>query len=197
MDTNNNLSSTNKRRENVRALVEAAILVALAYILSLITLFRMPQGGSVTPLSMLPILIIGIRHGLKWGLMGGLVFACLEMITAFWAPPIPTVSAYIAVVMLDYILAFTVLGLAGLFKGKRYGLLIAAPICIFLRFLFHFISGIVVWGVFAEDMPIWLFSLVYNGTYMGVELIMVTVVSAILCTVAPIIVMPPTEKGAS
>ena len=195
------MDTTIKRRENIRALVETAMMVALAYILSLIILFRMPQGGSVTPISMLPILIIGIRHGLKWGLMGGLVFACLEMITAFWPPPIPTVTAYIAVVLLDYLVAFTVLGLSGLFKGKRYGLMYAAPICIFLRFLCHFFSGIFVWSEapFAQAFTsgdIWLFSLIYNGSYMGIELIMVTIVSIIICTVAPVIVRPPVVRGA-
>ena len=184
------------KRENIRALAETAMLIALAYVLSIITLFRLPQGGSVTPLSMLPILVIGVRHGIKWGLMGGLVFACLEMITAFWPPPYPTVQAYIAVVMLDYIVAFTVLGLSGLFKGKQYGLMYAAPICIFLRFLCHFISGIVVWYPFAGDMPVWLFSLTYNGSYMGVELVMVTIVAIILCKTVPMLVTPPVVKHA-
>ena len=189
MEKENRFSSL-KKRENIRALVETAMMIAVAYVLSLIVLFRLPQGGSVTPLAMLPILIIGLRHGLRWGLSGGLVFACLEMMTAFWPPPYPTVPAYIAVVMLDYIVAFTVLGLSGLFKGKRYGLLIAAPICIFLRFLCHFISGIVVWHVFAGDIPVWIYSLTYNGSYMGVELIMVMVVGFIICKAAPVVVMP-------
>ena len=184
------------KRENIRALAEAAMLIALAYVLSIITLFRMPQGGSVTPLSMLPILIIGLRHGLKWGLMGGLAFACLEMLTAFWPPPYPTVPAYIAVVMLDYIVAFTVLGLSGLFMGKQYGLMYAALICITLRFLCHFFSGIIVWYPFAGDMPVWLYSLSYNGTYMGVELLMVVVIGFVLCKTVPMVVTPPVVKRA-
>ena len=194
------METTNKQ-ENLRALVEAAMLIALAYVLSLITLFRMPQGGSVTPLSMLPILIIGVRHGLKWGLLSGLVFACLEMITAFWMPPIPTWQAIMSVVMLDYIVAFTVLGLSGIFRGKRYGLVYAAPICIFLRFVSHVFSGVFVWSEapFAQAFSsgsIWWFSIVYNGAYLGIELISVTIIALILCKAAPVIVTPPTAKGA-
>jgi len=176
-----------KSRENLRALVESSLLVALGFVLSYFTLFRMPQGGSVTPFSMLPIMMIGLRHGLKWGLGGGFVYACLQMLQQFWPPPTGTVEGYIAVVMLDYILAFTVLGLSGIFRGKQYGLIYAAPICITLRFLSHFISGIIVWNIYAGELPVWLYSLTYNGSYMGVELVLTIVVGVILCKTAPIL----------
>jgi len=177
--------NNSKSRENLRALVESSLLVAIGFALSYVTPFRLPWGGSVTPLSMLPILMIGIRHGLKWGLLGGVVYACLQMIQQFWPPPTGTVQGYIAVVMLDYLVAFTVLGLSGLFRGKKYGLLIAAPLCLSLRFLSHFISGIIVWGVYADNMPVWLYSLTYNGSYMVPEIILTTIVSAVLCLTAP------------
>jgi len=177
--------NTSKRRENLRALVESSLLVAIGFALSYVTPFRLPWGGSVTPLSMLPILMIGIRHGLKWGLLGGIVYACLQMMQQFWPPPTGTVQGYIAVVMLDYLLAFTVLGLSGLFRGRKFGLLYAAPLCLTLRYLSHFISGIVVWGIYAEDMPVWLYSLTYNGSYMVPEIILTTIVSAVLCLTAP------------
>jgi len=183
-----------KSRENLRALVESSILVALGFVLSYITPFRLPWGGSVTPLSMLPILMIGIRHGLKWGLLSGFVYACLQMIQQFWPPPTGTVEGYIAVVMLDYIVAFSVLGLSGLFKGKRFGLLYAAPLCLTLRYLCHFVSGIVVWGIYAEDMPVWLYSLTYNGSYMVPEIVLTTIVSAVLCFVAPPLLFNMTGK---
>jgi len=172
-------------RENLRALVESALLVAIGFVLSYVTPFRLPWGGSVTPISMLPVLMIGLRHGLKWGVAGGFVYACLQMLQQFWPPPTGTVEGYIAVVMLDYVLAFSVLGLSGLFKGKKFGLLIAAPVCLILRYLCHFISGIIVWGIYAENMPVWLYSLTYNGSYMIPEIILTTVVSAILCLTAP------------
>jgi thiamine transporter len=140
--------------------------------------------------------MIGVRHGLKWGLLGGVVYACLQMIQQFWPPPTGTAQGYIAVVMLDYIVAFGVLGLSGLFRGKKFGLLYAAPLCLSLRFLSHFISGIVVWGVFAEDVPVWFYSLTYNGSYMFPEIVLTTVVSAVLCLTAPPILfnMPSAKK---
>ena len=184
--------NTTKSRENLRALVESSLLVAAGFVLSYITLIKLPQGGSVTPLSMLPILMIGLRHGLKWGLCGGFVYSCLQMLQEFWPPPSGTVLAYISVVLLDYILAFTILGLSGLFKNLRYGFIYAAPLCIFFRFLCHFVSGIVIWAsAYAGDTPFWIYSLIYNGSYMGLELVLTMAVGTVLCSAAPVLFTPP------
>ena len=175
-------------RDNLRALVETSMLVAIGFILSFVSNFiglKMPQGGSFTLLSMLPILTIGLRHGIKWGLGGGFVYACLQMLIQFWPPPTGTVFGYVSVVLLDYIIAFTVLGLSGFFRGKKYGLLYAAPLCLSLRFLCHFASGIVVWNMYAGELPVWLYSLLYNGSYMGFELVSTMLVGAVLCKTAP------------
>ena len=179
------MENNTKSRANLRALVESSLLVAIGFVLSYVTPFRLPWGGSVTPLSMLPILMIGIRHGLKWGLAGGFIYAGLQMLQQFYPPPTGTPQGYIAVVMLDYVIAFSVLGLSGLFRGMRYGLLIAAPICLTLRFICHFVSGMIVWGIYADNMPVWLYSLTYNGSYMVPEIILTTIVSAVLCATAP------------
>ena len=186
------MSTTIKEQShnNIRALVESSLLVAIGFALSFISHLiglRMPQGGSFTLLSMLPILIIGLRHGLKWGCGGGFVYACLQMLQDFWPPPTGTVFGYICVIMLDYILAFTVLGLSCLFRGRRYGLLFATPICCFLRFLCHFASGIVIWNIYSGELPVWLYSLTYNGSYMGFELITTMAAGAILCKTIPFI----------
>jgi len=181
--------SNTQSSENLRALVESALLVAIGFVLSFITIIRMPQGGSVTPLSMLPLLIIGLRHGLKWGLCGGLVYAGLQMLQGLWAPPSGTAAAWISMLMLDYVVAFTVLGLSGLFRDRRYGALIAVPVCLGLRFLSHFISGVVIWGNYL-DADSWIFSLVYNGAYMGPEIIFTFIGSAILLKAAPVIFTP-------
>jgi len=176
------------KRKNVRALVETSLLVAIGFILSYISHLlglRMPQGGSFTLLSMLPIMTIGLRHGINWGLGGGFVYACLQMLQEFWPPPTATVYGYISVVMLDYILAFTVLGLSGFFRRRRYGLLYATPLCLFLRFLCHFASGIIIWNVYAGELPVWLYSLTYNGSFMGFELITTMAAGAVLCKTAP------------
>jgi len=178
---------TAKPRAYLIALAESSVLIAVGFALSYITLIKLPQGGSVTPLSMLPILMIGLRHGPKWGLGGGFAYACLQMLQQFWPPPTATVAAYISVILLDYVFAFTILGLSGFFRGMRYGLVYAAPVCLFLRFMSHFVSGIVVWGVYAGELPVWLYSLTYNGSFMGIELLLVLVAGIILCKTAPIL----------
>jgi len=179
--------NSTKSRENLRALVESSALIAAGFALSYLVLFRLPQGGSITPFSMLPILMIGLRRGFKWGIGGGIVYACLQMLQQFWPPPSGTVTAYISVVLLDYILAFCVLGLSAIFRGKRYGLAYASVLCIFLRFFCHFISGVVIWSDYWRDPGAWLFSLTYNGSYMGVELVLTTIVAFLLCTSAPVL----------
>jgi len=166
-----------QKHGNLRSLVESSLLIAIGFVLSYITIIRLPWGGSVTALSMLPILMIGSRHGIKWGLGSGFVYACLQMLQQFYPPPSGTAAAYIAVVLLDYILAFTILGLSGLFRTKKYGLLIAAPLCLAFRFLSHFISGIVIWSEYAGEQSAWIYSLTYNGSYMGIE--MITTIAAI------------------
>jgi len=183
-----------KSRENLRALIESSLLVAVGFVLSYITILEFPQGGSVTPLSMLPILTIGLRHGLKWGFSGGFTFACLQMLQRFWPPPSGTAMAYLAVVLFDYIIAFTILGLSGLFRNRRNAMIYAAPLCIFLRFICHFISGITIWSVYAGDMPVWIYSLTYNGSYMGVELVLTTVVGITLSKAAPVLFQPPVDN---
>jgi len=175
----------------LRALVESSLLISVGFVLSYVTIIKLPQGGSVTPLSMLPLLMIGLRHGCKWGIGGGLVYACLQMLQQFWPPPTGTVPAYIAVIMLDYIFAFSVLGLSGLFRGRRFGLLYAVPLCLTLRFVAHFLSGVIIWNIYAGDLPVWLYSLTYNGSYMGVELAMTMAVSLVLCKTAPILFIAP------
>ena len=175
----------------LRALVESSLLISVGFVLSYVTIIKLPQGGSVTPLSMLPLLMIGLRHGCKWGIGGGFVYACLQMLQQFWPPPTGTVPAYIAVIMLDYIFAFSVLGLSGLFRGRRFGLLYAVPLCLTLRFVAHFLSGVIIWNIYAGDLPVWLYSLTYNGSYMGVELAMTMAVSLVLCKTAPILFIAP------
>ena len=177
-------------QKNLRALIESALLIAIAFILSYITLVKLPQGGAVTPLSMLPLLMIGLRHGPKWGICGGFIYACLQMLQEFWPPPSGTVTAYISVILLDYIIAFSVLGFSGFFRGRRYATLLAAPFCIFLRFLSHFFSGIFIWSVYAGGRPVWSYSLIYNGSYMGIELVLTTVVCITLYKTAPFLFKP-------
>ena len=98
-----------------RILVECALMIAIGTVLSNIKIFTMPNGGSVTLLSMLPFVLVSFRHGVKWGLFTGLVNGCLQMLLGFWAPPTPTFLYFLGEVLLDYLIAFMALGTAELF----------------------------------------------------------------------------------
>ncbi|GHU94457.1 thiamine transporter ThiT [Clostridia bacterium] len=178
-----------------RKLVESAILVAIAYILSYMKVDLMPNGGSVTLLSMLPLLLIGIRNGPYWGVGAGVVYGALQLLQGIYPPPVANFGSFAAMILLDYIVAWGVIGLAGLavFRGNKWGLAIAAPICLALRYASHVLSGVIVWGSY--DLEIWghnineggtlAFSLLYNGTYMIPEIISTTIVAVILVKAAP------------
>ena len=161
---------------------------------------KMPFGGSVTLVSMLPFILVSFRHGVKWGLATGFVNSLLQMLLGFYAPPAGTVAAFVGVVLLDYVLAFTLLGLAGViakpFKNHLLGVAAGtAAVCV-IRFLCSFLSGALLWGSYQESyewargMSVWLYSFIYNGSYMLPELLITTVCAVILCKAAPKFFLP-------
>jgi len=153
------------------SLVETAVLVALGFALSYIRFKVVPYGGSITAASMLPILFIGIRRGLPWGLGGAIVYSLLEALQdGALAPPASGIGAYSLMMILDYLVAFGVLGLSGLFRKKKNGLLISIPLCLGMRYFSHAVSGVILWGSYAwEGWPVVPYSLAYNATYMVPE----------------------------
>ena len=167
--------------KNTIKLTESAVMLAAAFVLSLIPIVNMPYGGSVTLCSMLPVALIAFRHGTPWGLPVGLAGALLQLLSGLNNLSYATsAAAAVAIVMLDYIVAFTALGLCGLFRNAKgsqpvrltAGILVA---CI-IRYLCHVVSGCTVWaGVSIPDAQGLLYSLVYNAAYMVPETI-VTVV---------------------
>ena len=178
-----------------RILVECGLMIAVGTVLAQIKIFEMPFGGSVTLVSMLPFILVSLRHGAKWGLATGFADSLLQMLLGFYAPPAGTVIAFIGVVLLDYVLAFTLLGLAGLiakpFQNRMLGVAAGtAAVCV-IRFLCSFLSGALLWGSYqsyydwANGMSVWLYSLIYNGSYMLPELILTTIVAVLLCKAAP------------
>lgn len=161
----------------VRRLVESAILVALASVLSLVKLAELPAGGSVTCASLLPILIIAYRNGPLWGLGSGLVFSVVQLLTGLsvfsW---VTGWQSIVAVVLLDYIFAFIVSGLGGIFRrqgrSQATALIYGALLVSLLRFICHLISGATVWaGLSIPDSAALGYSLVYNAAYMIPETI--------------------------
>ena len=186
-----------RSRQHIHTLCESAILVALAVVLSITSKYLLepflaplfPFGGSVTLFSMLPICIISIKHGLGWGLCGGFCFSWFQILQggvfAWGLTPIMLLGS----LLLDYLLAFTVLGLAGVFRSKGMRGMIAgvALVCV-LRFFIHFLAGVILWANLAEfiafgqewvNRPV-LYSLVYNGGYMLPETLLTVAGSVLL-----------------
>ena len=165
----------------VRRLVESAIMVALAVVLSLIKLAELPYGGSVTCASMLPILVIAYRNGPLWGLGSGLVFSVVQLVTGLSVLSYVTGwQSVLAVILLDYIFAFVVSGLGGLFRkqgrSQETALIFGALLVSVLRFFFHVVSGATVWaGLSIPDGAALGYSLVYNATYMIPETIVLLI----------------------
>ncbi len=177
------------RKKTTLILVECAMMIAMSTVLSIFfKIFTMPQGGSVTLASMAPLILVSYRHGLKWGLGTGFTHALLQMVIGFYAPPAGTFLAFVGVIALDYILAFTILGSAAFFgrpfKNRAVSAAVGTAAVTFLRFICSFLSGILIWGSFApQGTPVWVYSLTYNGSYMLPEIIITTVVVAILVPV--------------
>ena len=173
------------KKDTTLTLVECALMIALSTVLSMLTLFKMPQGGSITCASLVPLVIVSYRHGTKWGVGTAFAHSLLQMMLGFEAPPAKTFLAFLGVVMLDYVLAFTVLGLASFFgrpfKKRAVSVAVGSAAVCLLRYLCSFLSGILLWGEYAPaDMPVWLYSLTYNGSYMIPETIITAVVTVIL-----------------
>ncbi len=169
-----------KSNLTLRALTEGAIFVAAAQVLSMLKLWEMPWGGSVT-LAMIPLFVYAVRWGLGPGLLAGFVFGVLQF----------TFDGGFAIgwqsILGDYLVAFTVLGLAGLCRGKKNGIFTGTIIGGLARFLVHYVVGATVW---AEYMPEeffgmtmhtpWFYSLLYNLAYMLPNVVICLLVFALL-----------------
>jgi thiamine transporter len=144
-----------------KIVAEVVVSVALAYALNMIVMFRMPQGGSVTAVSMVPLLWLALRRGVRVGVIGGIMFGIVDMF------PQPFVVHPVQF-LLDYPLAFGALGLAGFFQTHPIAGVFSG---IAGRFACHFIAGVVFFGMYApEGMNPIVYSAIYNGSYLIVEL---------------------------
>jgi len=147
-------------------LVEAGVMIALAQVLSYVKIFEAPYGGSVTAGSMVPILIYAVRWGLGPGLIAGVVYGALQFILG------PKYSFHILSILLDYIAAFGLLGLAGLFRKDFKKIFLGVFLGIFGRFVSSVLSGVIIWASYApEGTNPWIYSITYNGAYLLPELV--------------------------
>ena len=169
-----------KKNLTLRALTEGAIFVALAQVISYLKLFELPQGGSIT-VAMLPIFLYCARWGFGPGLLASFVYSVLQLLLD---------GAYAwgwQSILGDYIVAFTVLGLAGLFHKQYYGFFVGTVVGALARFLVHYVVGATVW---AEYMPEtffgmtmhspWFYSCLYNLAYMLPNIVICLVVFALI-----------------
>ena len=199
------MQTTKKRAGRSRSLTESAVMIALGTILSMITVVKLPFGGTVTACSMLPVILIAYRHGAAWGLGSGAAFALLQMLLGMNNIAYATSwAAGVAIVLLDYLLAFSCLGLAGIFRrrvrSQAAALTLGTLFCCLLRYVCHVIAGCTVWaGVSIPSADgIW-YSLGYNAAYMVPETI-ITVAGAfylaqVLDFTAPVLTRAPAMQS--
>ena len=161
------------RNKNVSYLVLCAILIALSIGLNQIKLLHLPYGGSITLLSMLAATMAGYFCGPKWGLASGLALGLLNL--AFGGYVI-----HPAQLLLDYILAFTALGVSGFFWKAKGGLYTGYALAVVLRFICSFLSGFIFFAEYApEGMAPWVYSFAYNGMTILAEGVITLVILAI------------------
>ncbi len=172
----------------VRRLTESAIMLAASTVLSMIPLIDMPFGGKLTPLSMLPVFLIAYRYGCGWGFVTSFTYGLIQMVLGLDNLSYATNwVAVVAIIFLDYLIAYGVLGAGGIFRGKfkKQWLEFALGVgigCV-LRFLCHFLTGITVWADPSGELPVPLFSFLYNGCYMLPEMVLTIIVGVVLCKV--------------
>lgn len=209
------------KKERVRMMVESAMLLAIGVVLEVVSrMFIPPQtfGGQLTIVCMLPVVLISYRYGMKWGLFSGFVYALLQMamgmdtVTAAFQPGYFGDERMIlnALVMcaLDYVLAYTLLGLGGLFRNKvsdrGLSLILGSLVALSCRYISHILSGYILFSGWAEwfftqdgfpawganlvaslspDALSWVYSVVYNGTFMVPEMILTAAAALIVARI--------------
>lgn len=169
-----------KVRFSTRQLVFSAMAMALAMVTSMLKIIDMPMGGSVTLFSMFFICLIGYWYGLKGGMMAAVAYGFLQLIVDPYIISIPQM-------LTDYIFAFGSLGLSGIFSRSKNGLIKGYVAGVLGRYFFTFLSGMIFFGSYASgyQMTPVVYSLVYNGSYIGVEALVTLLLVA----------LPPVGRG--
>lgn len=200
-------------KTNTLRLVTSGIFIGLATVLSMIKVFALPFGGSITLFSMVPLLILSYMYGVRWGMFCGIVYGLLQMVlgaTMSSAFAGLTGISILIMALLDYIVAYLVLGTAGMFKNKfkshTVSLVLGSIIAILLRLLCHFLSGWILWGSYATE---WFsnmnnsfseymltnfhgqllaaaYSLIYNAMYLIPEMIISVIGIVVIMSIKPL-----------
>jgi thiamine transporter len=173
------------RNSKTGVIVEGAIMIALATVLSYVRIYKLPWGGSITMLSMLPIVLYSIKNGVVRGLEVSFLFSLVQLgqgvVDGLFGWGL-TISSLLGCILFDYVIAYTVIGLAGMFRKKgELGWIAGTVIALLLRFACHFATGVIIWKSFGELWDgfstdnTYLYSLLYNGSYMLPEIILTSV----------------------
>lgn len=183
-----------KKRIDIHLMTECALMIALSSVLSLVKVYEAPFGGSVTLLSMAPIIVLSIHRGIMPGITAGFIHSVIQLILGLSSVAwVPDLLGKTLCIVFDYILPFTLLGLGGIFtkvrfsKNERTNRIIQAVAGAFavtlIRYICHIISGVAVWYSldlewYADDpshivnrYSKWVFSAIYNGSFMVPEII--------------------------
>lgn len=155
------IMTRNQPKWTTRMMANASLCIALAFILSYVKLYEMPQGGSVTLASMLPIFMFAYAYGVGPGLVIGFAYGLLQFVQGGW-------FVHPVQFLLDYPLAFAMLGFAGIARRlpDSWGMVPGILLGTFLRFLCAFMTGVFFWGDGAGEQNVLVYSAVYNGTYL-------------------------------
>ena len=201
-----------------KRLTESAMLLSVAIVLELVSKMFIPElpfGGQVTLVSMLPVVLISYRHGVRWGLVSGFAYAMIEMIIGaktvaaafqpgYFGDSVLSLNALI-MCALDYLLAYTMLGLGGIFRdrieNRSKALCCGVLLALGCRYIAHILSGYILfsgwaeWFFTQEGFPAWgaalvaslspgflglVYSIVYNGMYMIPEMILTAIAAAVI-----------------
>ncbi len=141
----------------------------------------MPFGGSVTLGHTAPLILFSFKNGAKPGLFAGLIYGIFQIILSFHIPPVKSFAALVFVILLDYLIPYSLVGLAPFYvkaiKNKKISLIVGAIFSNVLRLLSSILSGVIVWSEYiAKNVNIWLYSLLYNSFYMIPEIIITTII---------------------
>ena len=171
-----------------RRLVESSVMIAIGTVLSMFD-FKGPWalGGGITFCSMLPLVLISWRYGCRWGLFTALVHSLLQMLLGISNVQYATnVQTAVLIILFDYVIAYSVIGLAAMFKNRvknqQIALVLGITVTFLIRLACHYISGVMVWEVLWPNelgwaAPIW--SISYNGSYMVPEIVITSIVAVL------------------
>ena len=175
------------RNQKTSRLVISAIMIAIGTVLSMLKI-DFVMGGGITVCAMLPLVMVSFKYGTKWGVFTAFVFSVLQCLLGLDNVQYATSAGMaIAIILLDYIVAYTVIGFSGIFKDKaknfKSALILGIAITFFARFLCHFATGWMIWDALWPNefgMAAPLYSLCYNGSYMLAEAIISSVCGMII-----------------